>query len=62
MDEAARRGVLEKIPLHCLGRPEDIAEAVLFLTLLATASYYLLESPFLRWKLRFTRVNSRPGG
>jgi peptidoglycan/LPS O-acetylase OafA/YrhL len=36
--------------------------ALLVTTLLATASYYLLESPFLRWKLRFTRVNSRPGG
>jgi peptidoglycan/LPS O-acetylase OafA/YrhL len=29
---------------------------------LATASYYVLERPFLRWKRRFTYVTSGPGG
>jgi len=31
LDEKQRAGILQNIPLNCLGKPEDIAEAVLFL-------------------------------
>lgn len=40
-----------------------ILASTLALTIgLATLSYYVLERPFLKLKLRFTRVASRPGG
>lgn len=44
-----------------LTRPRLIVALPLTI-LLATLSYYLLERPFLRLKLRFTHVASRPGG
>ena len=31
LDEGVREQLLERIPLNCLGRPEDIANAALFL-------------------------------
>ncbi|HSH17736.1 MAG TPA: 3-oxoacyl-[acyl-carrier-protein] reductase [Verrucomicrobiae bacterium] len=31
LDEKQRAGIVQNIPLNCLGRPEDIAEVVLFL-------------------------------
>jgi 3-oxoacyl-[acyl-carrier protein] reductase len=31
LDEKMKTEISQKIPLNCLGKPEDIAEAVLFL-------------------------------
>lgn len=48
-----------------LGTAPRLAVALLSFPLtvyLATCSYYLLEKPFLKLKLRFTHVESRPGG